>query len=198
MNKKQSREQISHWAEESFRDHVLTVEQATGSVRMWHCGKPGTGIYSFRVIAAPGFLCVYGDVGDGMLMAYDRDLVPWLRGAVSDPHYLMSKMAKKQKEFNADEAREMMQRMIDESYDEEDKQENQEMVDKILDDWNDDPPDPDGHDFFKAAHEAGMDCELFDSVMDYSASDYWTYECLKKFSQLLEKANTNKGEKDDV
>lgn len=210
MNKRQQREQLERYAEESFKDHVLTVEQSEGPVRMWHCGKPGTGIYSFRVIAAPGFLGVYGDVGDGMLMAYDKDLIPWLRSAVQSPGYLMSKMLKKQKEFNADEAREMMKRMVDESHAEDDEEDiegnspellknsTDTMVETILDNWNDDPPDRDGHEFFQAAYDAGMDTEMFDSVMDYCADDYWTLACLKKFSELLEKANTNKGEVNDV
>ena len=208
MNKQRQREQVAHTAEKEFKDHMLTVEQGEGPVRMWYCGRPGTGIYSFRVIAAPGFLGVYGDVGDGMLMAYDRDLVKWLPGAVRSPEYLMSKMRKKQKEFNAVEAREMMQRMIDESHADEETDESgaeekeqnstEKMVEEILDNWDDDPPEHDGHCFFQAAFDAGMDTEMFDSVMDYCADDYWTLACLKKFLELLEKANTNKGEVNDV
>lgn len=211
MNRQQIRDMIARTAEKEFADHVLTIEQGEGPIRMWHCGKPDTGIYSFRVIAAPGFIGVYGDVGDGMLMAHDRDLIKWLPGAVRSPDYLMSKMLKKRDEFNADEAREMMQRMIDESHDEEDEEDiegeapevkelngTEKMVEEILENWDDDPPDPDGHAFFRAAYDAGMDTEMFDSTMDYCADDYWTLACLKKFVELLEKDNKNKGESDDV
>jgi hypothetical protein len=178
--------EIAGYAKKAFETHELTVEQANGPVRMWHCGKPGTGIYSFRVVAAPGFISIYGDVGDGMLAAYDRDMVAWLGGAIRSPSYLFSKMIKSRKVFRADLARNLLKELVDEA-DEDNKEKAEKMVENILDNWNDDPPDEHGFEFFNAAYEAGVDSEYFDSVMDHCADDYWTLECLKKFVELLKK-----------
>ncbi len=46
----QTRDEAQEQAKSAFRDHVITVE---GPGR-WRCNKPGTWIYGFRVITAPG------------------------------------------------------------------------------------------------------------------------------------------------
>ncbi len=182
--RKQHRESIAAIAKNALKDHVLITEQDQGPVRMWYCGKPGTGMYSFRVIAAPGFICVYGDVGDGMLMAYDRDLVPWLKDAIKSPDYLLGKMINKKEQFFPGDAEQLLKDMIEDSTDEEDKKRNEELVEKIQDEWADGADDSTGYNFGKAIYNAGLDTELMDCTMDYCSDNYWTVECLKKFVEL--------------
>lgn len=79
---------IAQHAAEEFADHVLTVEGPSE----WRCGKPGTGIMAFRVLCRPGMVAIWGDLGEWVLRVSDRNPVPWIRGAVRSPDYLLSKV----------------------------------------------------------------------------------------------------------
>ena len=201
------RADYAKYAEEAFAEHIITPEQTEGPVRMWLCHKPGTGIYHFRVIAAPGILVVTGDVGDNILRASDRDLVPWLRGAVKSPDYLMEKIVRGYncKEFVEGEVENMFCNMLenagyDPSLAEEDAEEDAEEQNensyiqnarKIIEDtkenWYHDYDDRTGHEFCRAFSDAGGDSEYTESLFDYDSNALWTCNCLKKFIELLDK-----------
>jgi hypothetical protein len=86
-----ARQQIAEMAAESFKDHVITPE---GEGR-WRCKRPGTGMYSFRVVTLPGAVVVYGDVGDALLkVSYytTADIVAWLRGSYAQWGYVAGKL----------------------------------------------------------------------------------------------------------
>lgn len=82
------RQQIAKAAEDAFKNHQVVLE-AEGR---WLCKKPGTSIYSFRVVALPGAIVIYGDIGEAILRPSDRDVVGWLRGSVGSPDYVLGKM----------------------------------------------------------------------------------------------------------
>lgn len=79
---------IARHAAGEFADHVLTVEGPSE----WRCGKPGTGIMAFRVLCRPGMVAIWGDLGEWVLRVSDRNPVPWIRGAVRSPDYLLEKV----------------------------------------------------------------------------------------------------------
>jgi len=75
MSKKQDRMRtIDELAKEAFKDHVLREE---GEGR-WFCGRPGTGMYHFRLIVAPGCVLLYGDIGEAVFLCAEPDALNWL------------------------------------------------------------------------------------------------------------------------
>ena len=206
--KKERRATFERYAVDAFADHILKPEQTEGPVRMWLCHKPETGIYHFRVVAAPGMIAVYGDVGENILRAYDIDLVPWLRGSVKSPDYLISKIvgAEKRKEFIEGEVEPMFANMLecagyDPALTDEDAEEQEEdsyikeahrIIEETKENRNPDYDSANGHNFCEAFHSAGGDSELLDCLFDYDSDTLWTLNCLKKFVELLDKQNENK------
>jgi len=204
-NKKQRRESFERYAKDAFAEHILTPEQTEGPVKMWLCHKPGMGMYHFRVISAPGMLTVYGDIGDNILAASDKDLIPWLRSAVKSPDYLMGKIvgARKRAEFIEGEVEEMFDWMLkcagyDPTLTGEKAKEQEEdscikATRKVIEDTkenrNYDYDDRFGHSFCEAFHEAGGDSETMDCLFDYDSDTLWTLGCLRKFIELLDKEN---------
>ncbi len=87
---RQTREQAEEQAKSAFRDHVITAE---GPGR-WRCAKPGTWIYGFRVITAPGAVIVTGDIYEAVFCMYDSDPLPWIVsvGKHRQFDYLLEKM----------------------------------------------------------------------------------------------------------
>lgn len=179
--KKSNRADITEVARESLANHRLVPEQTEGPVRMWYCGEPGTGIYSFRVIAAPFMILVYGDIGDYMLQASERDLIPWLRGAVKSEHYLISKFVHKQEVYLPEEA-DLLLKGLAREYADDDYSGGLQKIGQIRSNWN---KDYDGFDKFAEEFVcAGFESELLKSVTDFESDIYWTVECLKKFVDL--------------
>lgn len=159
---------------ESLANHVLKLESESDSIKMWFCGKPNSGSYHFRVISAPGAIILYGDVGDKIIMAAERDMIPWLKGAVNSPSYLISKISghnDNKNVFLVGEAEKFLE-------------EEPEIKAKLEDELHYGLLD-DGHHFCREAFEAGADPESFSSLWDYDSDIYWTVECLKKFVELL-------------
>jgi hypothetical protein len=72
---------------EVFTHHVLTTE----GLHRWRCGRPGDSMYSFRVIALPGVVIIYGDLGERIYRHAGHNSLEWLRGAVQSPEYLLGK-----------------------------------------------------------------------------------------------------------
>lgn len=180
--RKENRAVLAEIAEKAFAEHRLTPEQTEGPVRMWHCGRKGTGMYSYRIVAGPGMLLVYGDVGDYMLQAHDRDLIPWLLGAIKSEDYVIGKMVHKHEVFLEDEASNLLDRLIEEACDDEDREEMEKLAKYVRDNWNKDYDD--GHEFAKTFYEGGGEPSLICHTMDHESSVYWTMECLKKFVEL--------------
>ncbi len=75
---------IERLAAESFKDHVLT-KRDDGT---WRCAKPGTGIYSFNVFAAPGVVFVWGDIGEFAFRHSDANGLAWWLYAGSRDYFL--------------------------------------------------------------------------------------------------------------
>lgn len=191
--KKDNRKQLTEIASESFADHIITCEQSDLPVRMWYCGRKNTGIYSYRIVAAPRMILVYGDVGDYMLQASDYDLIPWLRGAVKSEHYVIGKMINKGEEFLPDEAEALLNELRD-RYIEEENNIGLSNIESIRDTWDKDYDNLDKFaEIFMSVNEP---TSLLGRTIDYESGVYWTMECLKKFIELLnndDDSNTDVG-----
>lgn len=81
-------------AVEAFARHKLRSE---GKGR-WYCGRPGSGLYHFRLITAPGCILLYGDIGQAILLCQAVDALAWLRKAISDRDYVLGKSCFAQKD----------------------------------------------------------------------------------------------------
>ena len=77
---------VAKLAAASFKNHAI-VQEGEGR---WLCAKPGTNIYSFRVILAPGYVVLLGDLGELVLRHHERDSLRWL---LTCPHidYMLGK-----------------------------------------------------------------------------------------------------------
>lgn len=74
-------------------NHALKDEGGSEIVHSWRCATPGTGTWAFRVIIASGTIIVTGDIGELILVPHGPGGLPWLRGAIRDRGYLLSKAA---------------------------------------------------------------------------------------------------------
>jgi predicted secreted protein len=162
-------------ADEEFKDHVLVKE---GEGR-WFCGKPGTGIYSFRVLTAPGALIVYGDIYDAVLKPSDRDALAWLRGSMGSLDYVLEKVtacADKRREFLRGEALRELAEM---------EQEHPERAARIRAAWEHNR-DWQGEEraWIDALSAEGMDVEGIPD--DHDSQLLWQYHGLRHFCRLLD------------
>lgn len=77
-------------AARDLRDHKITLRYARGLYRHWRCQRLGSSVYYFDIVTWPGYLAFVGDMGD-FVFARERDMVPFVFRACSDPHYLAQK-----------------------------------------------------------------------------------------------------------
>lgn len=78
---------IGDLAAQAFEQHKLKNE---GEGR-WYCGRSGSGMYHFRLIAAPRCIFIYGDIGQAVLLCSEADSVKWLRQSIHERDYVMGK-----------------------------------------------------------------------------------------------------------
>ncbi len=62
-----------------FRHHRLIEE---GEGRWYFRNRNGSNNYSFHLVAAPGMVAMYGDIGELMLLPYGGRALDWLRGVM--------------------------------------------------------------------------------------------------------------------
>lgn len=106
-------QQLRQRANKAFADHVCTQTLDAGEWRSWRCAKPGTGTYSFNVDLRPGWLFIHGDIGF-MVFTRERDMLPWVRGAIDDPHYMAGKVPNciATREHSPDDAKQVVREII--------------------------------------------------------------------------------------
>lgn len=69
----------NQWAQfkASTAEHQLTILHDDGLYRHLRMGKPGTGIWSWSVVAWPWHLYVGGDIGLGLTFSREEDMIPF-------------------------------------------------------------------------------------------------------------------------
>lgn len=93
---------------EDIKQHVMTVECDNDVYRCLHFGRPGTGVYSFRVVTWPGHLYIGGDCDDYVFTRL-RDMFEFFRSdhGRTNPGYWSEKLSAEAKgrgayEFSAE------------------------------------------------------------------------------------------------
>jgi len=180
-------ENVKHFAEEAFKNHVLEPKVTEGEVRSWLIREPGTGIYLFWVTLLPHTIIVSGDVGDAILNVSNNDPLPWIRYLKDNPtdyHYVASKIRTgESRTFDARLAEEFLKDYVEGSG-EEDPEEIEKLKKKVASirqNWDSD--DESGNSFYGACYKHEVDTD--GCVSDYPADRYWTVECLRTFARLL-------------
>lgn len=137
----------------------------------------------FHVIARPGFLVVYGDIGDWILQAHDRNMVYWAMGAVRSPSYFCEKIqAGERMAFYRGDAQELVKEALNGNEDMGLTKEQAEKVDDAITSWD----ELEQREWYDACIEAGDDepalCER------PSSRALWLLEAVKWFcAQIAER-----------
>jgi len=93
-----------------LRHHKMTIECDTNEHRCLHFGRPGSGIYSFRIITWPGALAIEGDCGS-FTFSRLRDMFGFFRSSNGEISVNLSYWAEKLVAISSPEAL----RVVDES-----------------------------------------------------------------------------------
>lgn len=187
-DKRTRRDQIAERARVAFANHVLTCEQNDGPVRMWYCAKPGTSMYSFRVIEAPGTLVVAGDVGSVILHTPGRRMVPWLLSSWRSLDYVLEKIHGgrfEHLEFIQGEVESFLQ---DQIKTDSDLDGDAGEVERLLAEWNERKVFTDEHSLPELAYEilcGPYDSEVMSGLYDFGSDVLWSYHAIARFAELL-------------
>ena len=80
---------------ERYAEHVVREIRGEPGLRSWFVGRPGTGMYSFRVVEHPGGLTIMGDSAPGRCGVNICYGIDWFigkgRNAAPEAEYLASK-----------------------------------------------------------------------------------------------------------
>jgi hypothetical protein len=165
---------IARLAKESFAEHVITEV----GPNEWRCARRSGGQYWFYLIARPGFLIIFGDIGDWILQHNDRDCVGWLRRAARDYEYLCGKLkAGRERRFYVGDAIASLEQEIAESDDPQHC--SAAKVKEAL------GTDFDQHGWFEAWMELGVGCNDVSDCMDWDSGPLWMSEAVKWFAAHL-------------
>lgn len=175
------------WAAKDFAGHVIKKE----SESIYYCGKPGTGIMSFRVVFLPGAILIYGDIGELILTQHNLDL-PWLCGSVHSRSYFFEKSRNKTKAFCAGDAAAHLDFLLD-SYrtdygaDSEDFEKQRAYLEAVWEKW-----DVDNCESYEVENNWYLAYSDYDSEVyvaeHLSSQDIWCWEAAKWFVENLKRS----------
>ena len=65
--------------EERFQNHKIKEVSITDDIALFHCRAPDCSNFWFRIIFAKNFICMYGDIGELLLVPYlsGGNRTPW-------------------------------------------------------------------------------------------------------------------------
>jgi len=172
--------QVAGMAKEAFATHELW-----GLGRdEWNCQRAsGSSIYAFHVISRPGYLIVFGDIGDWVLQASERNMVYWAMGAVRSPSYFCEKIrAGERLAFYSGEARAIVEEGLKGNEDMGLTKEQAEKVNDAISSWD----ELDQREWYEACIDAGDDEP---ALCEYpSPRALWLIEAMKWFcAQIAER-----------
>jgi len=198
---KRCREEMKTYAEEAFKDHVITEE----GENVFRCGQPDTIIHSYRVAFLPaGMIVVYGDIGEMMIQ---RGGEGWLRGAIRHDYvsdYIMEKVrpVRRIEAFMPGDALIELRQIhdgipeidhkgvnfVEQAIAEGDEpcdsdwevKPDPEGAEKIAREWLLYNDGDDGEAWSRAIYEHTGDCE-YNDCRDYTTNDLWCYYALSWF-----------------
>lgn len=87
---KQVRESVA----KNLANHTIQQLHKDGEPgRLWRCANNGSSVYAFTVCAPPGWLIVYGDMGE-CLWKRHRDMLAFIRGSIESLDYFSEKASR--------------------------------------------------------------------------------------------------------
>ena len=89
-------------ARQDFKNHTLKIEVEEGNFRSYFCAsKEDPSLYWFRIVFAPNFISLYGDVGAITLRPYctNENSLRWLLGSNENVPYMLEKMPSDQRQI---------------------------------------------------------------------------------------------------
>ena len=112
-------EQVTRIAKDNFKRHVIVSRDEVYNVRSFNVGTRDTGFYSFRVTFVPGFVHVYGDIGNVTYRPGRSDSFGWAQASRDNLDYITGKLDPHEgaKEYDEDKAREELRYYFDEDED---------------------------------------------------------------------------------
>jgi len=186
---KQLLEQAQKSAKENLKNHRVRQRHRDGDiVRLWRCDNDGSSVYHFSVCAPPGWLIVYGDMGECM-WSRTPDMIGFARKSINDLHYFSQKISSDCR------IKEVRKELIDEWFASVRQQwkecgrkwtKNHSAALKAIRDAYDDYGDP--HDFQKEIYESIL-CTDHDDMPKLECYTYgylWKVEALKWFLAKLD------------
>lgn len=188
--RKQLLEQAKKSAEQNLKNHRVRQRHRDGdTVRLWRCDNNGSSVYHFTVCAPPGWLIVYGDMGECM-WSRTPDMIGFARESIGSLGYFSEKVSRDCKiteprgelitEFLAEyEGRHAL------NYGEVMTTAEREVLAELRDSWN---GSEDIEAFLREFYESDL-CHDSDSMPDVNAFTYhylWKVEALKWFLAKLD------------
>lgn len=164
---------IRSQAATAFDKHVITEHRPW----VWKCAQPGSWVYGFYVMVAPGAVVFYGDCGEAifrMSNGPEASVFEWLKSTLREPQYydyFLSKLENKSafRKFYPGDALAWAKRVDDE-----------DLIDTLH------AYEGDGglqaHQFWAAANERHA-CD-FPSCEKWSAGAHWVHQALAAFVKL--------------
>jgi hypothetical protein len=162
---------------------IVQIHRDGDPGRIWKCSRNGSSVYAFTVCAPPGWLIVYGDMGECMWSRH-RDMLAFIRGSIGSLDYFSEKASKDCKirepytelaeEWLAEqESGEEWEGYHGEPMSDEDKEKLQE-IREAYERYNS------IENLIQAAYESG----LYDSTSYLPQCEYYTYHYLWKIEAL--------------
>lgn len=205
------RTRLRHQVVEDIRKHLEshTIEQwhRDGDPgRIWKCSNNGSSIYAFTICAPPGWLIMYGDMGECM-WSRTRDMLPFIRGSIGSLNYFSEKASRNctivetRTELAEEWLNDAEQDWLDSHGEPMDEQQLAKLqaIREAFESYNE------VHDLQRAIYESGMfdSCSAIPNCQYYTYQYLWKIEALKWFMRKLDageftKANFVWGDQTDL
>lgn len=178
---------------QNLKNHTVEQYHNDGDqCRLWRCSNDGSSVYHFWVCAPPGWLIVYGDMGECM-WSRTSDMIAFARQSIESHDYFASKASRDStiREVNPELAREWLSNVLKEWNDDYGRKPTAKEKDIVasLREWWEDYGDPVG--LRMQIYESGLfsDCEGIPSFEFYTYSYLWRCEAIKWFLGKLDSSS---------
>lgn len=175
---------------ENLKNHTVEQYHKDGDMcRLWRCSRDGSSVYQFWVCAPPGWLIVYGDMGECM-WSRTSDMIAFAKQSIESHDYFASKASRDSviREVREDLAQEWLNNVLKEwkdDYGRKPTAKEKDIVDALRE-WWEDFGDPVG--LRREIYESGLysDCEGIPTFEFYSYGYLWRCEALKWFLDKID------------
>lgn len=173
-------------------NHIVVQYHNDGDVgRLWKCHNPKSTACHFWISAPPGWLMIYGDMGECMWSRL-HDMIPFIRGSIESTSYFHEKSSRdcRTKEHSTEMVSEWLQCVEQEWEDyhgEPMSESKREILEELEGDW--DGEDVEG--FIRKIYDAGLfyDSESIPSFQHYTFHYLWQCKALDWFVKQLDAGN---------